>query len=483
MIGVATRRHRRAPRASAGQWSPLAASDNVLPFDYVATFNISGQPGNVIEDVINVGPEGVFVAVAVSYGFDADRTKPLVLGLPQRERLVFPGDITLGQIPPQVLIEGFRLNPAVEHLAIGDDGELTQQSVPRDLAAKALQRVIPPEPLSFLFSMIDSGTGRELQDEPTHNLASLGSGSGERPFRPLARPITFLPRSTVRVQITEQSLGTRGKLYVVLQGYKIFGMSNCPEPIARRLQGSRACPIETIGNPHDRVIPFDYVARAELTGRAGNRIETEVAINVEGGFVATAIGYGLQPAAEPLDIHWERRGALNGEALKRRWTETGTGNNRRTLADADFNTWPPTVLADLRSLPLRFLPVQALRDGLRLRPDILRLAFGGASRLGRVAPTETGQLFQTLNTPADVSFRFELMDTGSGRDLQNQPIHNVAGLGIATGERPFKRLARPMILRPRSTIRVNVEERFGRGTLHIVFQGYKILGQLPGGVP
>ena len=64
----------------------------------------------------------------------------------------------------------------------------------------------------------------------------------------------------------------------------------------RSLRGSPACPTETIGNPSDRTIPFDYVARLELTGSPKNIVETEVPINVEGGFVATALGYGLAVA-------------------------------------------------------------------------------------------------------------------------------------------------------------------------------------------
>ena len=49
------------------------------------------------------------------------------------------------------------------------------------------------------------------------------------------------------------------------------------------------------------------------------------------------------------------------------------------------------------------------------------------------------------------------------------------GLGIANGERPFKVFHKPMHFLPRSTIRVQVEEVFGRGRLFLVFQGYKIL--------
>ena len=83
-------------------------------------------------------------------------------------------------------------------------------------------------------------------------------------------------------------------------------------------------------------------------------------------------------------------------------------------------------------------------------------------------------MFESLNRADDVSFRYTLFDGGTGRELQNGLIHNIAGLGIANGDRPFKRFARPMIFYPRSTIRVLVQEHFGRGRLYLVFQGYKL---------
>ena len=106
----------------------------------------------------------------------------------------------------------------------------------------------------------------------------------------------------------------------------------------------------------------------------------------------------------------------------------------------------------------------------------MRLAFENNGELSHELPlAAANQLFERLNRPEDVSFRYTIFDSGRGRELQNQPLHNIAGLGIADGDRPFKKLARSMIFHPRSTIRVRVEERFGRGTLFIVLQGYKIL--------
>jgi hypothetical protein len=107
----------------------------------------------------------------------------------------------------------------------------------------------------------------------------------------------------------------------------------------------------------------------------------------------------------------------------------------------------------------------------------VRIAFNNNGQLAQQVANEfAGDLFERLNRPEDVSFRYTIFDSGRGRELQNQPLHNVAGLGIADGDRPFKKLARSMIFQPRSTIRVRVEERFGRGTLFIVLQGYKFLG-------
>ena len=132
---------------------------------------------------------------------------------------------------------------------------------------------------------------------------------------------------------------------------------------------------------------------------------------------------------------------------------------------------------NLGILKLGQFPTTALQDGIRIRPNFLRIAFNNGSLADACTmPTLVNRIFERLNRPEDVSFRYSIFDTGTGRELQNQPINNIAGLGIANGDRPFKRLARPMLFLPRSTIRVTVEEQFGRGTLFIVFQGYKLLG-------
>ena len=75
---IAARLHRRRtmtrPRPEAGAG---AQRGDVIPYDYGATFDITGRPGNVVQSVINTAPDSLFVAVAVGYGFEEDRGRPL----------------------------------------------------------------------------------------------------------------------------------------------------------------------------------------------------------------------------------------------------------------------------------------------------------------------------------------------------------------------------------------------------------------------
>jgi hypothetical protein len=421
--------------------SPGASPASIIPYDYAAKFELRGIPGNIVQDVINISAEGVFVAVAIGYGFEEERGRSIEIPITPPET---PGEITLSRIPIEALITGFRLEPRLGPAFFPD------QPLPTGFGSKLFQRVKAPEEITFLFSILDSATGRELQDEPTHNIASLGTSTGERPFRLLAQPLTFLPRSTIRLQIIERSEGIKGSLFIVLYGYKILGASNCPEPLMRSLRGSPACPTETIGNPNDRTIPFDYVARLDLIGSPKNIVETEVPINVEGGFVATTLGYGL--AVDTSDVPIRVPQALVSD-----------------------NTFP------LPELPLSAFSPKVLSDGIRIRPNFIRIVFTNNGELADGLSVDlANKIFEPLNRPEDVSFRYTIFDSGRGVELQNQPIHNIAGLGIANGERPFKRFARSMVFLPRSTIRIRIEEHFGRGTLFLVFQGYKVLGAIAG---
>jgi hypothetical protein len=449
-----------------------AAVGPVMPYDVAATFKITGRPGNVVQDVINISTDGVFVAVGIGYGFEEDRERAIVfpnvvLALAAAPPPVAIGDVTLQALPLAALIEGFRINPRFAHWVFGEraldangavaDDAFISDTVPADrVFGNVLQRIKAPEEISFLFSLVDSGTGREFQDQPAHNLASLGKSNGERPFRLLAQPFHFAPRSTLRLQITERSEGVRGTLFIVLYGYRLLGAATCPEPVARQLRGFPQCPVETIGSPNAPIIPFDYVSRLQLTGRRGNQLEDELPINALGGFVATHIGYGLAVAERNVRLQMGAVASIQNAQLR-----------------DDLLAGKPIPLGQL---PLRLFPSSALLDGIRIRPGWLRIALNDNGELADAVPFELlDRIFERLNRPEDVAFRYALFDTGTGRELQNQRLHNVAGLGIADGDRPFKRLARPMIFLPHSAIRVEIEEVYGRGEVFIAFQGYKLV--------
>jgi hypothetical protein len=444
----------------------------VIPYDYVANFILRGEPGNLIQDVINIGVEGVFVAVSIGYGFDEDRAEPLTLLLGDRRTPSNPqklGDLTLDNIPPDILIEGFRINPDFSAVAVTvQNGQLKlNENFPLDIdpitkQTKVLQRLKQAENFGFLLSIVDTATGRELQNEPVHSIATLGRADGRRPFKMLPQPMVFMPRSTIRLQVEERTAGVKGQLTITLQGYKVLGVAGQLEEEVRQLGAFdplKKNPVydhetgnyRTLGEavqrdiPTTKIVPFDYVSTLDLLGKPDNVVVDEVPINVDGGYVTTALGYSLDVPDTKIQI--ERTG-------------------------------PGWTAGDLRSIKLTDIkPVHALLDGIRIHPLRVRFAFSSDGRLAMVDDEAmAGRMLQQMNLPEAVKFLYTITDSGTGRDLQNRPISNVAGLGIANGDRPFRVLHKPMMFLPRSTIRVQVREIFGRGRLFIVFQGYKILG-------
>jgi hypothetical protein len=429
----------------------------VIPYDYVADFNLTGAPGNLLQDVINIRAEGVFVAVSIGYGLNEERGENLTLITGNgRSSPATLGEITLDHIPADVLIEGFRINPEFDAVAV-KNGKFND-SLPFEVAKNIFQRLKQTENFSFLLSIVDTASGRELQNEPVHSVATLGRADGRRPFKTLPQPMVFMPRSTIRLQVEERTAGVKGQLTITLHGYKVLGVAGQLEDTVRKLgefDPLKKIPVydhetgdyRTLGEalqrdiPTGKLVPFDYVSTLDLLGKPDNVVDDEVPINVDGGYVTTALGYSLDVADTSVQIG---------------------------LAD---ETEP-----DLKTITLKDIePVQTLLDGMRIHPLRVRFAFSSDGRLSRVPKDMLGRMFQSLNLPEAVRFVYSIADTGTGRDLQNRPIFNVAGLGIANGDRPFRILHKPMMFLPRSTIRVQVREVFGRGRLFLVFQGYKIL--------
>ena len=167
-----------------------------IPYDYVATFKLTGRRGARAQDVITISTEGTFVAVSVGYSF-----------VPSADAVAVPATV------PAPFTAALTAMFAAADAAVAF----------KTLAESAFLRAAG---VQFLYTIVDSGSGRELQNKSVHSIAGLGSADGERPFRPFARPVPFVPRATIRVEIEELSIGPLfrdGTLFLVLHGYKRLG--------------------------------------------------------------------------------------------------------------------------------------------------------------------------------------------------------------------------------------------------------------------
>jgi putative Ig domain-containing protein len=148
----------------------------------------------------------------------------LAQALEQKPDLI---NLIKGETDPQAAFKGgIKLNPRFVELTLLNDG----RNVVSD--AEILQSlfqvgIAPSDEVQFLYALFDDGSGREFQSEPLLNTAGLGSSDGDRPFRYFARPITFAPRSVIRMEITEKS-DFQGELHVSLHGYKALGNPGAP---------------------------------------------------------------------------------------------------------------------------------------------------------------------------------------------------------------------------------------------------------------
>jgi hypothetical protein len=235
--------------------APALAEARTIPFDYAFRFNLSGVPGNAQSQRITISVEGAFTAVSIGYGV-LSQVQPIRFGpIPPPPPgplipLVPPpappknlGEIRLSdlvtaldQLAPAerdlVLKSGMRLSPDVASLAIS--APLTPA-----VLSQAFEAIPTPlDGIQFTYALFDDGSGREFQSEPILNTAGLGTSNGERPFRQLARPITFAPLAVIRMAITELST-VAGELHVSLHGYKVLGGTGTPTSARRAARRRR----------------------------------------------------------------------------------------------------------------------------------------------------------------------------------------------------------------------------------------------------
>jgi hypothetical protein len=225
-----------------------------------------------------------------------------------------------------------------------------------------------------------------------------------------------------------------------------------------------------------RTIPFDYAFRYRLTGSPGTVLNSTVTVSVEATFVAVSVGYGVIPQVSPVTIGLP---------------PTPPPTDPIILAAIKPKTVPEINLGDfVQSLKGALAQTArtprgdsilgaALRSGIRLNPRFADVALNAIEKGVALSPSIAARLFEVVSPPADqIQFLYALFDEGTGREFQSEPILNTAGLGISNGDRPFRYFPRPIIFKPRSTIRMQITEVSDfQGDLHISLQGYKALGE------
>lgn len=225
--------------------------------------------------------------------------------------------------------------------------------------------------------------------------------------------------------------------------------------------------------PDKRGIPFDYAFRYELQGKPGNVTNSIVTVSIEATFTAVSIGYGLVAKVDPIVFGPVPRPPGGGPIL--------LTSPSRSLESVSLDEILRGLIQQLpgtsRVLRGETGAEAVLKNGIKLNPQFAEIALQGNGTT-QLSGDVVQKLFQVVGAPPEsVQFKYAIFDEGSGREFQSEPILNIAGLGSANGERPFRNFAQPIVFRPRSTIRMEVTEVSDfKGDLHVALHGYKVLG-------
>jgi hypothetical protein len=230
-----------------------------------------------------------------------------------------------------------------------------------------------------------------------------------------------------------------------------------------------------------KTIPFDYSFRLDLEGIPQKVHRRIVTVSVEATFIAVSVGYGVIPRVPPIIFGPKRIDPDTGEpvAVPIPLRDITIGD----LIDGLRGAFTPESENFIKG---EGGAEAVLKNGIKLNSDLAERALVGidededpyGTRAVRLEPSAQERLFQVVGAPPEqIQFLYALFDDATGREFQSTPVLNTAGLGNATGDRPFYYFARPIIFAPRSTIRMEVTEVSAfSGELYISLNGYKMLG-------
>jgi hypothetical protein len=229
-----------------------------------------------------------------------------------------------------------------------------------------------------------------------------------------------------------------------------------------------------------RTIPFDYAFRYDLEGVLDKVHNRTVTVSTEAGFTAVSIGYGVVPTVQAIRFGIAPKAVLEQPPVVATTARAVVPQIQTTTLGLIVAALSESLDEDLKAESQKIGPRTAtvLRDGFKLNPEFAdRILLSGMT--GAFDRQILAETFQTVAAPPEqIQFLYAIVDEGTGREFQSEPILNIAGLGTANGMRPFRYFALPIQFDRRTTIRMQVTEKSEfQGELHVSLQGYKTLGE------
>lgn len=423
------------------------AKTKAVPFDYVFQLELEGKRGNKVQDVLEISIEGIFVALSLGYSLmpsEPRTTVPVIRPVPKPAAARPPIAIPFFLVP----VSGTDYNRIPDGIiVVGEPGA--------EIALLNLS-TIPPDQTRF--------------DPSLEQINKIGAdGTVKLAFPPpavipLIEEDPLKPPAASLLRLWDRSNNLFSQLFAVgppatpAVGFNLA----THKPLAA---GDKT--VLVYGSPGENVGVFLLKRQTELGDLSyvnpDQSTFTLSPISLDDGRETGLAEVMLDAPLEPEDT------------LLVRYKNPEPGFSAFTVPFSTFtvshaDTRSGLMLADIEA-GLEKVGADLTR-GFRLKPKFASLS------LDQLGGDLLDQAFETCGAvEEEVSFFYSL-DTGdTGREYQNKPIHSIAGLGIANGDRPFRPFAKPILFEPRSPIRIQVEEISGPpGTLFIVLQGYKILG-------